>query len=727
MSRLTAAAATGLLLAAGLTAVAPASTAAPATGAAPGRPGEQVPFFGSNKAGFGTAHDIRSNVWFTLEPGGGTGEIYYPDLSTPAARALDFVVVDGAGHARQVSSARHHVSLVDDDSLTYRETDTDPNGHWRLMTTYVAAVQRPAVRVAVRFTSLDGRAYRLYVLYEPTLSNTPADDAGHTRGSTLVASDSSAASALQSDPAFTATSNGYRGTSDGWTDLREHGRMRWQYTSARPGNLIQTAATELTGRAGRQSLTLTLGFGADASAAQDVADTAASQPFDDAAYLYSFGWSRYLHELNPAPRSLTTSAQRQEYAVSEMVLSASEDKRHRGAYVASPTMPWAWATLDPTGPYHLVWSRDLYEIATALIADGDSAGANRALSFLFDVQQKPDGSFPQNSDVSGVPVWTGLQLDEVADPIILAYQLHRFGAQDWAHVKKAADFLLNFRQDGHSAPWTPMERWENQDGYSPATMASEIAGLVCAATIARANGDPVSAQRYLDTADTWRAHVKGWTVTTNGPLSSQPYFLRLTKDGHPNKGTTYATGDGGPSNADQRSVVDPSFLELVRLGVFGADDPDIRSSLTVVDRQLSYDTERGRFWHRASFDGYGESGTGAPWNFGNPDDSFVTHGRGWPLLNGERGEYDLAGGASGAAKVQLATMSHADNSGYLLPEQVWDNQAPGGDQPGTIPGTPTLSATPLAWTHAQFIRLAQDVAAGTVVERPAAVTARYGS
>ncbi len=211
-------------------------------------------------------------------------------------------------------------------------------------------------------------------------------------------------------------------------------------------------------------------------------------------------------------------------------------------------------------------------------------------------------------------------------------------------MKKAADFLLNFSQDGHSAPWSPMERWENQDGYSPATIASEIAGLVCAATIARANGDATSAQRYLRTADTWRAHVKGWTVTTNGPYSAQPYFLRLTKDGHPNRGTTYATGDGGPSNADQRSVVDPSFLELVRLGVFGADDPDIRSSLTVIDRQLSYDTARGRFWHRASFDGYGESGTGAPWNFGNPDDSFVTHGRGWPLLNGERGEYDLAAG-----------------------------------------------------------------------------------
>jgi glucoamylase len=327
--------------------------------------------------------------------------------------------------------------------------------------------------------------------------------------------------------------------------------------------------------------------------------------------------------------------------------------------------------------------------------------------------------------VSGVPVWTGLQLDEVADPIILAYQLHRYSRQDWSHVRAAANFIVGFSEDGHSAPWSPMERWENQDGYSPATIASEVAGLVCAASIARANGDTASAQRYLRTADAWQAHVKDWTVTSTGPYSAKPYFLRLTKDGHPDRGTTYATGDGGPSNADQRSVVDPSFLELVRLGVLSAHDPDIRNSLTVIDRQLSYDTARGRFWHRASFDGYGETGTGAPWNFGNPDDSFVTHGRGWPLLNGERGEYDLAAGSPAEAKVQLATMSHTDNSGYLLPEQVWDNQAPGGDQPGTTPGTPTLSATPLAWTHAQFIRLAQDLAAGTVLEQPAVVADRY--
>jgi glucoamylase len=88
-----------------------------------------------------------------------------------------------------------------------------------------------------------------------------------------------------------------------------------------------------------------------------------------------------------------------------MVLAASEDKTHRGAYVASPSAPWAFGRDDPSGPYHLVWSRDLYQIGSGLIAAGDTAGANRAVDYLFAVQQKPDGSFPQNSRVDGTPVW----------------------------------------------------------------------------------------------------------------------------------------------------------------------------------------------------------------------------------------------------------------------------------------------------------------------------------
>jgi glucoamylase len=410
-----------------------------------------------------------------------------------------------------------------------------------------------------------------------------------------------------------------------------------------------------------------------------------------------------------------------------MVLAASEDKTYRGAFIASPTMPWAFGTglINPSMAYHAVWSRDLYEIVTALILEGDLAGAGRALDFLFNFQQKPDGSFPQNSKVDGTPVFGSLQLDEVADPIILAHQLGRKDATTWSrHVKPAADFLVRFvSREGYRAPYTPQERWEEQNGYSPSTIASEIAGLVCAADIAQANGDAASAQLYLATADSWRSQLEKWTVSQNGPYSPLPYYVRLTKDGDANAGTTYGLENGGPSSIDQRAVADAGFLELVRLGVKSPYDQDIINSLRVVDAQIAAKTPNGMFWHRYTEDGYGEMSTGAP-----PvvclSDSFTTHGRLWPIFAGERGEYDVAVHNVFGAKAHLIAMGRTAGEGYLLPEQVWDNQPPSG-QPGFAPGSGTTSATPLAWTHAQFIRLAFDIAAGRLLEQPSIVAARY--
>jgi glucoamylase len=275
--------------------------------------------------------------------------------------------------------------------------------------------------------------------------------------------------------------------------LSQHFHLTAHYSSAPNGTVVQTGRLPLTGLFGSRHLTLALGFAAAESASLDTANASLGAGFDQVSEEYAEGWDQYLNSLHDAPPSLFTKQQRQLYAVSAMVLAASEDKTFRGGFVASPTMPWAWGTglNNPSGAYHLVWSRDLYEIVTALIVDGDLAGAGRALDYLFNVQQKPDGSFPQNSKLDSTPVFGGLQLDEVGDPIILAYQLGRTDAATWSHVKRAADFLVNFMTTDtfgtHHAPYTPGERWENQSGYSPSSTASEIAGLVCAAHIAQAN------------------------------------------------------------------------------------------------------------------------------------------------------------------------------------------------------------------------------------------------
>jgi len=649
----------------------------------------------ADKQGFGTSRTRASKVWFTLE-GGELSEVYYPRLDTPSFRDLQFAV-DGVPER---DGAFHRSLMLDAESLTYDQISTDKQHRWQLIKSYVTDPSRSVVLVDVSFLSLDHRRHRVSVLANAAPSNQSDAAPGTCSPSGVLASDAQMAIAAAARPA-----------------------LKHINCTAANGIVASTAATSLTGKTAHQHLTLALAFASDPGGALSAAHASLRAGWNVVAARYGLGWRRYLNSLRKPPRTLTTARERQEYTVSEMVLAASEDKTYSGAFVASPTMPWVWGTglQTPSGPYHLVWSRDLYEIATALIADGDTAGARRALDFLLFRQQQPDGSFPQNSDVSGKPALTNLQLDEVADPIILAWQLRAHDPTTWQHVKLAADFLVGFHDaQGHAAPYTPQERWENQAGYSPATIASEIAGLVCAASIAQSNGDAASAAKYLQTADAWRAQLNGWTLTTTGPYGGA-YYLRLTKDGNPNAGTTYNVGDSGPT-LDQRAVVDPSFLELVRLGVVAPRDPNILSTIRVVDAQLSTPTPSGRFWHRYTGDGYGEQKNGQPWDVGFASGSQTTVGRVWPIFAGERGEYELAAGASGAP--ELHAMAATANAGGLIPEQVWDQNPPSG-QPGFAPGKPTFSATPLAWSHAQFIRLAWSIAAGRPVEQPSVVACRY--
>ena len=705
----------------------------------------------ANKTGFGTSYTTASKVWFTLQ-GGRLSEVYYPRLDTPSVRNLDFVVTDGHSFAVRVQDASTSLTrLASPDyglreelhgwpkdegvanSLIYQIANTDTAKRWRLTTTFVTDPSRPTLLIDVDFVSLDGQPYQLYAVYQPQLNNpmieAPLNESGVTKGSALLASDEQmqVASALVASPALTETSNGYLGSSDGWTQLSQHYQLTAHDCSAPDGTVVQTGRLPVTGLWGSQHITLALGFGSTESAAIVTANTSLETGFGQISEEYIKGWDGYLNSLLEPPASLFTHDQRQLYAVSTMVLAASEDKTYRGAFIASPTMPWAFGTgmVNPSGVYHAVWARDLYEIVTALIVDGDLGGARRALDYLFNVQQKADGSFPQNSRVDGKPVFPNLQLDEVADPIILAYQLDRKDEITWSkHIRPAANFLVNFVfSDRHHAPFTPQERWEEQSGYSPSSIASEIAGLVCAADIAQANGDTASAQLYLTTADSWQSQVEKWTVTQNGPYRPLPYYLRLTKDGNPGIGTAYDLGNGGPRSLDQRIVADAGFLELVRLGIKPAYDLVIINSLQVVDAQTDPATHRGLFWHRYTDDGYGEMSTGAPWAL-TPSDTFMSHGRWWPLLTGERGEYDMAAHNAFGAEARLVALSSSANQGDLLPEQVWDDQPPAG-VPVLTRGVGTTSATPLAWTHAQFIRLAFDIVAGRLLEQPTVVADRY--
>ena len=607
----------------------------------------------ADKQAFGTAHDLRSKVWFTL---GSTGmdEAYWPRIDRPAVRSLDLKV----GGKPESAIATGQVTPSDPRSLTPQQVVTARDGAWRITKTYVTDPARDVVLIDVDVRSLNGRPLRLSTDLRAGLDK-----------------DRRAETALLARPA-----------------LREVDGVRSTH------------------------VTLALGLGRTRQAAQDAAAASLAQGFAAVSASYAKGWHDYLDSLPPRPAAAAPYAAL--YDTSLMVLAASEDKTYRGASVASPSMPWAWGqnTIEkPSGVYHLVWSRDLYQVATAQLAAGDRAAAERSLDFLLFRQQKPDGSFPQNSEADGTEHWKEIQMDQVGMPIILAWQLGRTDARTLAKVRLAGEYLVE------NGPLTGQERWENQRGWSPATIAAEIAGLVTGADLLRRTGDATTAARWEATADAWQRSVQAWTATTNGPLSTGPYYLRVTKDRAPNRATTYNVGDSGPSAADQRRVVDPSFLDLVRLGVKPASDPVIENTVRVVDDQLKVTSRLGTFWHRFSYDGYGETSTGEPWEIGKPD-TYQTYGRAWPLLAGERGEYELASGRP--ATEQLASMAAAAGSALMLPEQVWDGRPPSSGTAAT-PGKGTLSATPLAWSHAQFVRLALSIDAGAPVERPAIVACRY--
>src|SRR3954468_263466 len=517
----------------------------------------------ADKHGFGTARQLDSTVWFTLRQAS-LSEVYYPDLDTPSFRGLQFAVSDGRTVDRETvdddpahiepPAVRARVEPVPG-SLTFKQiTETS---RWKLTKTWYTDPGRASVLADVKFESKTHRPLRLYVLADPAASDTLSDD----RGRGMVAWDASSASAVQADPGLRQESGGYRGTpSDPWIDLQDQ-RLSGSVADA-PGDVVEGALTRLDG-VRRRSMKLAIGSGRAAGAA--VGTARASLRAKHAARDYASAWTSSLASLKRPPASVGRNIRL--YQQSLMVLAASEDKLNPGASVAAPNMPWVWGTLtleNPadghSGPYHLVWPRDFYHVVTAQSAAGDGAAATRQLDYLWKIQ-KPDGSWWQNTQPDGQLHWTGLQMDEVALPVVLAWWLARTGAGDWAHIQKAADFIVA------NGPETGQERWENQDGYSPNTIAAEIAGLVTAADVARRNGAAAKAGTYLATADDWQRRVEAMTATTNGPLSDKPYYLRLTKDGNPNDGSTYDLGDNySPNPIDERRVVDNSFLGLVLFG-----------------------------------------------------------------------------------------------------------------------------------------------------------------
>jgi glucoamylase len=666
---------------------------------APRGPGFMPTWTAGSKDAVGTTTSLESKVWFTLQ-GGILTEVYYPRLDTADVRTLEFAVTDGKDVWMESKDMVHSLERLEADALLYRQTSKDPAGKFALTKTYATDPQRDVLLIDFSFKGSSN--YSAYVLFNPALKNSGYGDTGFTQNDSLLTQKDDIAVAMVSAPGFAEMTSGFAGTSDGYTDLVMHRVLTEKYARAENGNILQAA------KLSTEHAVLALGFGKDTDTAIESARKSLSRGFHAVSEDYVSGWKEYARGL----RRVDARYEKQ-FELSAMVLKAHEDKTYRGAMIASMSVPWGFAVkaAEPTvGGYHLVWARDLYEVATGLLAAGDREAAERALNYLLTVQQKPDGSFPQNSWLDGKPYWTALQMDEVSYPLILAWQLGRTDAETWSkYLRREAEFVVSH------GPSTQQERWEEVSGYSPSTMAAEIAGLVCAADIAKKNGAAEDATRYLRTADQWSDDVQKWTITKTGHLSTAgtSYYIRINDTIDPNDGGKLNVKNGG-GVWDKRDVVDAGFLELVRLGIRAANDPIVASSIQVIDSTIRTETPNGPGFRRYNHDGYGETYFGGPW-LGEGI------GRLWPIFSGERGEYEIALGRD--PKPYLAAMENFSNTGGMIPEQVWDQADPTAS--GFVFGAGTGSATPLAWSMAQFLRLVVCAEEKRIVEMPNVVADHF--
>jgi glucoamylase len=691
---------------------------------APGGPGLPPRWTRGSKEAVGTAYSSASRVWYTVAAGIMT-EVFYPTIDTPQIRDLQFLVTDGKTFFHdERRNTRSSVDCVDDAALGFTITAVADNKLYTIEKTMIGHPHQDCVLMRTRFEAAPDvlRSLQAYILCAPHLEiggwHNNAEVLDTKGGRILVAFKGQTWMALGATVPFGRCSCGYVGVNDGWTDLHDNLTLDCEYDAAYDGNIAVTAQIDLSRTA---EFTVGLAFG-------DTRHRAIANLFQSLVTPFAGNLQRFCAEWERTSRRFTLALAAPDrrstllYERSVNLLLAHEDKSYPGAMIAALSIPWGSSKGDDElGGYHLVWTRDLVQATTALLAAGDAATPLRALVYLA-VSQRSDGGFNQSFWIDGRPYWSGVQLDEVSFPVVLAWRLQQAGAlgsfDPGAMVAAACGFLIR------EGPATAQERWEEAAGYSPSTLAINIGALICAAELLDRAGDGDTAQFVREYADFLEAHVEAWTVTTHGSLvpGIPRHYIRVnpntagTED--PDTATLVLANQAPdvPYAHPAKDIVDAGFLELVRYGVRDAHDAVVADSVRVVDAVLKVDTPFGPCWRRYNHDGYGQRADGTSfkgWGVGRP----------WPLLTGERGHYELAAGRD--ARPYLKALEGFAVGIGLIPEQVWDRDA----IPDRLlwPGGPTGAAIPLAWAHAEYIKLVRSQADNRVFELIEPVRARYAA
>lgn len=744
---------------------------------APGAPGD-TPFWAySGKTGIGTSYEAYSNgeysdnsatgtvskVWFSLAKGMIT-ETMFGLIHQAQIRDMQFIVTGEDFVVAEQQGLNNTVEYLSTDengrplSLAYRVTSEDPQGRFRIIKDIFTDPDAQTLMVRARFEA-SKPGLTAHVQINPYVNNDGLNDSAKVAGNALIASSAGTHFlSLQSAQALAEPSVGFFGKSDRLTQLNSGTAMTsYATTGEQTGNVTMSAT--LGEIKEDTQFDLVLSYGSTEQAALAEGQKTLARGYDEVLAHFNgdgahIGWQDYLQSLSVAQLYAATADGGKLLNTSALVLKAQEDKTYAGALIASLSNPWGDTVKAEQGHtgYKAVWVRDFYQVAMAFLAMGDNDTAKAAFNYLPKVQVRKStpgnqgdiGWFLQKTHVDGELEWVGVQLDQTAMPIMLAWKLYQADVLSKEELvkwygdmlKPAADFLVDgglakilWNDTQITPPYTQQERWEEQAGYSPSTTAAVIAGLVSASEIASLSGDTQNAERYLAIAKSYNSDVEKLMFTTKGTLKGQSadgrYFVRIAQDDNTNADTQLASNNGR-AGMDKKQILDGGFLELVRYGVRSADNEAITATLPEYDDQTLEENLRVKYtftdaqgeafpgWRRYGNDGYGEDekrGTNYAEDGANTDGQ---RGRVWPFFTGERGHYEIA--AANLLDGQAAQQKFADikynyvrgmegfaNKGMMLPEQVWDGV--GVNPFGYEMGQGTNSATPLAWTHAEYVKL----------------------
>ncbi|TSE08241.1 glucan 1,4-alpha-glucosidase [Mesorhizobium intechi] len=695
----------------------------------PGAPGIPARWTSSAKSGVGTSLSPAGRIWFTVSHGI-LNEIYYPRLDCACTRDLGLIVTGPNGYfSEEKRDAAHEIEPFEAGVPAYRMVNTAADGAYRIEKRTLCDPARPVLLQEITFTALEGAPddYRVYALLAPHLVNAGMGNTAwvgdHKGKPVLFASGRGSCLALASSLPWRDCSAGYVGFSDGWQQLNHTGKLDPACQRAEDGNVALTGEIGLSPT--KTKAVLALGFGATPDEAADNAFASLNRGFEPAAKAYVQNWRKWQAGLLPLDRTAASGINT--YRTSTAVLATHRSTAMPGAAVASLSIPWGFNKGDDDlGGYHLVWPRDLVETAGGFLAAGDAGSALQILEYLRSIQQ-PDGHWPQNVWLDGSAYWPGIQMDECALPLLLADALHRAGHLPRARlaaflpmIERAATYVVR------NGPVTGEDRWEEDAGYSPFTLAVEIAALLAAADLLDACGRKDEATYLRETSDGWNDQVERWTYATDTAIGRaagvEGYYVRIAP---PDSAEAASPKDGyvpiknrPPDDTDRpaQEIVSPDALALVRFGLRSADDPRIVDTVKVIDAHLRCALPQGPLWYRYNGDGYGEHQEGAPFDG-------TGQGRPWPLLAGERAHYELAAGRMDKAASLLAALEGSAEPGGLLPEQVWD----GVDLPERElrHGRPSGSAMPLVWAHSEHIKLLRSLRDGVVFDMPPQGVKRY--